>query len=124
MPEDINRVLTDHASDLLLCQTKNSMINLKREGLANRALRVGDVAVDALALGNSIADSKSDVIKRFGLEEGQCIIMTLHRTSNTNDPKNLNSIFRAMGECDKTVIFPIRPRTRKAMDAIGLKIIP
>src|SRR5215212_8811867 len=89
MPEELNRVLTDHASDLLLCSTETAMANLEREGLRDRAHLVGDVMADVSLAFRDIAAERSTAVRDRGLEPGGYLVATAHRAGNVDDPGRL-----------------------------------
>lgn len=120
MPEEINRVLTDHVSDLLFCPTQTAVDNLAREGIVEGVSLVGDVMADALEYNRKIAEKKSSILERLGLVKGSYLAVTIHRPSNTDDKKHLSDIIGALGECDAKVVFPVHPRTMKYMKEYGL----
>lgn len=115
MPEEINRVLTDHISDLLLCPSQTAMGNLAREGITRGAHLVGDVMADALWFAVEAAGPRSQVMARLGITKGRYLLVTVHRAENTDDPARLSSILNALNSLSEPVIFPIHPRTRRAM---------
>jgi len=120
MPEELNRVVTDHISNLLLCPTQTATDNLKKEGITDGVYLVGDVMVDALKHNAEIARKKSQIIKNLGLKKGDYYVATVHRPGNTDDPKNLTAIIEAFSESGKTVVFPVHPRTKKYLCEYGL----
>jgi len=120
MPEEINRVVTDHISDLLFCPTETSVKNLAAEGVTKGVHLVGDVMADALAFNRGIAEKKSRILETLGLVGKEYCVMTVHRPSNTDSRQNLTSIIRAVGEGGVAVVFPIHPRTRKYLQEYGL----
>ncbi len=120
MPEEINRVVTDHISDLLLCPTRTAMDNLVKEGIINGRYMVGDVMVDALRHNTGIAEKKSRIIENLGLKDGDYYVATVHRPGNTDEQKNLTAIVEALKESGKTVVFPVHPRTKKYLHSYGL----
>jgi len=120
MPEEINRVVTDHLSDLLLCPTRTAMDNLAKEGIIKGVYLVGDVMVDALRHNADIARKKSRIITGMGLKEGDYYVATVHRPGNTDDRKHLTAIMEAFRESGKTVVFPVHPRTKKYLLEYGL----
>jgi UDP-GlcNAc3NAcA epimerase len=120
MPEEINRVVTDHISDFLLCPTKTAIDNLTNEGISRGVYLVGDVMVDALMQNTDISEKKSHIIKNLGLKRGNYYVATVHRPANTDVRKNLTEIIEAFRESGKTIIFPVHPRTKKFLREYGL----
>ena len=120
MPEEINRVITDHISNLLFCPTKTAVDNLAKEGVTDGVYRTGDVMVDALEYNRHIAEEKSEVIKRFGVLDRKYFVLTIHRAANTDSVKNMENILSAIGESGRQTIFPVHPRTRKYLVDYGL----
>jgi UDP-GlcNAc3NAcA epimerase len=120
MPEEINRVVTDHVSNLLLCPTQTAIDNLAKEGIYQGVHLVGDVMVDALMHNADISEKKSHIIKNLGLKRGNYYVATVHRPSNTDDRKNLTEITEAFSASGKRVIFPVHPRTKKYLREYGL----
>jgi UDP-N-acetylglucosamine 2-epimerase len=121
MPEEHNRVLTDHAADVLFCPTQTAVDNLAREGVWRGVHLVGDVMYDAILYNTALAEGRSDVLGRFGLPAGGYALATVHRPRNTDDATRLRDILSALEEIgtDTPVILPAHPRTRKAIDALG-----
>lgn len=119
MPEEHNRVLTDHAADLLLCPTQTAVDNLAREGILDKAHLVGDVMYDAVLFNASLAEGRATAMARLGLEAGGYILATVHRPANTDDPDRLRGILAAFAQLDGPVIFPAHPRTRKRIADLG-----
>ena len=118
MPEEINRVLTDHVSSLLFCPTTTAVKNIKNEGINKGIHHVGDVMYDAALLFGSIAEQQSDILTRLQLLPDFYYLATVHRAENTDDPKRLIGIFEAFNriatkECP--IILPLHPRTRAAL---------
>jgi UDP-GlcNAc3NAcA epimerase len=127
MPEEINRVLTDHAADLLLAPTAAAMGHLAREGLSERALRVGDVMYDATLHAAARARASSDVVERLGLADAPYAVATVHRAENTDDRARLARITAHLRDVarERTVVWPVHPRTAgrlSAADAAGLRL--
>lgn len=115
MPEEINRVLTDHASDLLFAPTDTAIKNLAREGIAeNKVHLVGDVMYDAALYFGRMAEERSTILKDLGLQEKAYVLATVHRAENTDDPARLETILGALAEMARrvAVVLPIHPRTR------------
>jgi UDP-GlcNAc3NAcA epimerase len=120
MPEEINRKLTDHASDILFCPTHTGVKNLEREGIVRGVYFVGDVMLDALNFNRKIAQKNSQIIKNLELEEGNYFVITVHRPSNTENKKNMENIIEALVKLKRKVIFPVHPRTKKSLIICGL----
>ncbi len=123
MPEEINRVLTDHAADLLLVPTETARQNLLREGLpASRIRLVGDVMYDAALYYRDKARRTSRILERLGLTPKAYILATIHRAENTDDPARLQAIMQGLAEVsrDIPVVLPLHPRTRAALARLGL----
>ena len=124
MPEEINRVVADHLSDLLLCPGQTAVDNLAAEGIRRGAHIVGDVMADALAFAVERTRSRSDasptVLARLGLVERGYLLATVHRAENTDDAGRLRNILAALdtlAACEP-VIFPVHPRTHKAIEGL------
>ncbi len=120
MPEEHNRVLTDHVADLLFCPTQTAVDNLRREGITAGVHLVGDTMYDAVLQCVEVAQQRSTILARLGLTPRGYLLATVHRPSNTDDPVNLRSILEAFAEIAEPVIFPVHPRTRKVIEALGL----
>ena len=120
MPEEINRVLTDHVSDILFCPTQTAAENLKKEGIVDGFYDVGDVMFDALLHNKKIAERKSTILEDFGLGRKQYLVATIHRPSNTDKNRNLQNIVDAFCETDENIVFPVHPRTAKYLKEYGL----
>lgn len=120
MPEEVNRVLVDHVSDLLFCPTKTAVENLRKEGISKGVFLSGDVMADALEYYRNIASGHSKLLKGFSLIPGQYMVLTVHRPSNTDNPENMRSIIGAINDCKKPTLFPVHPRTRNFIRKYGL----
>ena len=112
MPEENNRVVADHLSDVLLCPSRTAVDNLRAEGITRGVHLVGDVMYDAVLRFAARARTRSDVLARLGLEPRGYLLATVHRAENADDPARLAEILSAFGELGETVIFPVHPRTR------------
>jgi len=121
MPEELNRVLTDHASDLLLCSTQTAMANLKREAVAGEAHLVGDVMADVSLAFRPIAEERSTVLSDHGLEPGEYMLATAHRAGNVDDPERLAALVALFEALPGTTVLPLHPRTAVRLDAAGLR---
>lgn len=120
MPEEINRVLTDHISDILFAPTETAVKNLSKENIVNGVHLVGDVMYDALQYFIDAADH-SKALEKFNLEEANYILATIHRPSNTDNVDNLSSILSALSEISMRVLFPVHPRTVKSIKRYRLE---
>jgi UDP-N-acetylglucosamine 2-epimerase len=120
MPEEINRVLTDHVSTLLFCPTPTSVKNLKKEGITKGVHLVGDVMYDSLKDNLAVAQKRSKVMKRLKLKEKNFYLMTVHRAENTDIKENLRKIAQIAANLDKMTVFPIHPRTRTRLSEFNL----
>ncbi len=118
MPEEVNRVLTDHISDVLLCPTAAAVENLKAEGIVQNVLNVGDVRVDVLNhFLPSAVTRRAGLLSRAGLADGAPFALaTIHRASNTDEPARLKQIISAFEQLPFPVLLPIHPRLRKMLE--------
>lgn len=114
MPEEINRVLTDHLSSLLFCSSQTGVAQLAREGITKNVHDVGDVMMDASQTFHQIAKKKGIRPKM----DVPYALMTVHRPSNTDNPKNLRAILDAVGGLPLPVLWPVHPRARKQLEGI------
>jgi UDP-N-acetylglucosamine 2-epimerase len=121
MPEEINRVLTDHIADLLFCPSQTAVDNLAQEGVTRGVHLVGDVMADALAYAAERAPTHSDILQRLGLTEKGFLLATVHRAENTDDPARLRAILDAFTALDEPIVFPVHPRTRARIESLNLK---
>lgn len=115
MPEEHNRVLTDHVADLLFCPTQTAVQNLAREGITRGVHNVGDVMYDAVLYNGGIAEKRSVILDRLALEPRGYLLATVHRAENTEDRARLAAILQAFGTIPELIIFPAHPRTRLAL---------
>ncbi|MBC7879036.1 MAG: UDP-N-acetylglucosamine 2-epimerase (non-hydrolyzing) [Anaerolineales bacterium] len=122
MPEEVNRVLTDHISTLLFCPTDAAVANLAKEGIIGGVHRVGDVMCDALLYNLVSARAKSKILEQLNLKEGEYSLATIHRAANTDDAKRMLSIVKALGMLPTQVVFPVHPRTRKMIQELNISI--
>ena len=131
MPEEINRVMTDHLSTLLFCPSQTAVDNLRAEGippdglclapyssrLTPNVFIVGDVMADAFRFAATKLSQKSDVLQRLKIEEKRYYLATIHRAENTDDPQRLHNIMNAFSKIaeKEIVILPLHPRTKKIL---------
>jgi UDP-N-acetylglucosamine 2-epimerase len=120
MPEEHNRVLTDHCADLLFCPTQTAVNNLAREDITAGVHLVGDTMYDAVLQFSEIAQQQSTVLQQLELKSKEYLLATVHRPYNTDVPKNLESILAAFEEIGETIVFPVHPRARKMIESFNL----
>ena len=131
MPEELNRVLTDHASELLLCSTETAMRNLANEGVRGESHLVGDVMADVSLAFRDIAEERSQILDQLGLDPGSYLVVTAHRAGNVDRPERLEALVSLLEALPAPVVLPMHPRTRERLMAAGLmdrldgiKVIP
>lgn len=122
MPEEINRILSDRVSTLLLCPTEIAVENLKKEGIVRGVNNVGDVMYDASLFYRDMAASQSAILSDLSLDNKGYVLVTCHRAENTDDPKRLSEIVDGLSAIAEKirVVLPLHPRTRKMMNEQGL----
>lgn len=123
MPEELNRVVTDHLSTLLLCPTRTAAHNLNAEGLANGVHVVGDVMYDVMLATEAQAERRSMILETLGVEPRSYAVSTIHRAENTDDPERLATIMtwlEAAGR-ENPIVMPLHPRTRKLIADSGIE---
>jgi UDP-N-acetylglucosamine 2-epimerase len=120
MPEELNRVLTDHASDLLLCSTDTAVANLEREGAAGEVHLVGDVMADVSLAFRDIAEERSEILSELGLEPGSYLVATAHRAGNVDRVERLEQLAELFAAMPEPLILPLHPRTRLRLEEAGL----
>jgi UDP-N-acetylglucosamine 2-epimerase (non-hydrolysing)/UDP-GlcNAc3NAcA epimerase len=135
MPEELNRALTDHASDLLLCSTSTAMANLERENAPGEAHLVGDVMADVSLAFRDIAAQRSTVLRELGLERAGYLAVTAHRPGNVDHPERLAMLVDLLAALPAAtgcrVIFAAHPRTRDRLEGTllierldGVELVP
>jgi UDP-N-acetylglucosamine 2-epimerase len=118
MPEEVNRVVADHVSDLLLAPTPTAMENLEKEGLSKRAILTGDVMYDAVLCHSRVAERTSKILAVLGLAPGSYGLATVHRAENTDDEERLKGLLTAFNDVARNVfpvVFPMHPRTARVV---------
>ncbi len=144
MPEEINRVLTDHCADILFCPTQNAVDNLQTEGITNvssaahqptsssayqlnslsaqvlprTVALVGDTMYDAVLQFSEIARQKSTILEDLKIKPKEYLLATIHRPYNTDIPENLQNILTAFQKINEPIIFPVHPRTRQKLTSL------
>lgn len=119
MPEEHNRILTDHLSDYLFAPTKNAVRMLNREKVRGQIFYTGDLSVEIVAKARLIARN-SDIMHKLGLIRHNYFLLTMHRASNTDSREDLLELLKALKALDTKLVFPIHPRTKKAFQEYGL----
>jgi UDP-GlcNAc3NAcA epimerase len=122
MPEEINRVATDHLSDYLFAPSKVAMENLEKENLLDRAHQTGDIMVDSLSANLKKAQQDLSIIKATGLEPEKYYLLTLHRPYNVDEPGQLKQILNELARLNITIIFPAHPRTQKIIKQNNISV--
>ncbi|HEY1590215.1 MAG TPA: UDP-N-acetylglucosamine 2-epimerase (non-hydrolyzing) [Solirubrobacteraceae bacterium] len=120
MPEELNRVLADHASSLLLCSSEVAVANLEREGVAGTVELVGDVMVDVALSVQPRARERVDLLDARGVEPGSYVLATAHRAGNVDDPERLARLVELLLSVPAQVVLPLHPRTHGRLRAAGL----
>jgi len=121
MPEEINRVVADHVSDVAFAPTQTAFNQLHEECVVADVHLVGNTIVDACLDHLSIARQKSSILQDIGVNEGEYAVATVHRPRNTDDSGRLRKIARALDEQPMPVVFPTHPRTKAALEALNFK---
>jgi UDP-N-acetylglucosamine 2-epimerase (non-hydrolysing)/UDP-GlcNAc3NAcA epimerase len=122
MPEELNRVLTDHLGALLLCSSQAAAANLRREGVAGRIEVVGDVMVDVALEVQARARQRADLVRAHQVEPGEYLLVTAHRAGNVDDPSRLVrlvEVLLGLG-AEHPLVLPLHPRTRARLRDAGL----
>jgi UDP-GlcNAc3NAcA epimerase len=122
MPEEHNRVLTDHCSDLLFCPTQTAVDNLAKEGITKGVDLVGDTMYDAVLQFSEIAQGRSTILHNLHLKSKEYLLATIHRPYNTDVPENLRSIIDAFLGIDEPIVFSVHPRTRERIAVLDGQI--
>ncbi len=120
MPEELNRVLADHASRLLLCSSDVAVSNLQREGVAGQIELVGDVMVDVAANVQPLARRRVGLVRARGLEPGRYVLATVHRAGTVDDPDRLGRLVDLLVGLPCPLVLPLHPRTHARLRAAGL----
>ncbi len=119
MPEEINRVLADHLSDLLFCPSQTAVDNLASEGIRQGVHNIGDVMADTLFYAADRARNRSNILTKLGISNRDYLLATIHRAENTDERVRLINILNALNEIGDRIIFPVHPRTRKSIESLG-----
>ena len=120
MPEEVNRVLTDHLSALLLCPSQTAVDNLLRESVTGAVELVGDVMVDVAQLLQPAARARTAALAPYGVEPGAYLLATAHRAGNVDDPARLRLLVELLLALPLPTVLPLHPRTHARLEAAGL----
>ncbi len=122
MPEEINRIVADRLSQLLFCPSSASVQNLEKEGITDGVHRVGDVMYDAMLHYLPRTKDRLSPLDRIEVSAGTYALATIHRAKNTDEPERLSAILDCLAVVEKTVVFPVHPRTKEALRSNELAI--
>ncbi|MGI8945338.1 MAG: non-hydrolyzing UDP-N-acetylglucosamine 2-epimerase [Thermoleophilaceae bacterium] len=121
MPEELNRVLVDRASELLLCSTETAVANLEREHVPGEAHLVGDVMADVSLAFRPIAEARSTALSERGLAAGEYLLVTAHRAGNVDDPARLERLVELLEALPLPAVLPLHPRTAARLERAALR---
>jgi UDP-N-acetylglucosamine 2-epimerase len=119
MPEEINRKIIDHTSDFLVTPSKQAVDNLKKEGISDGVLNLGDFMYDTFLFAKSIVIKNESIMQKYGIKNKKYILSTIHREGSTQNDEQLLSILNTLGSLGEPVILPMHPRTRSRIVANG-----
>ncbi|WP_261131782.1 non-hydrolyzing UDP-N-acetylglucosamine 2-epimerase [Bacillus sp. Marseille-Q3570] len=122
MPEEINRIMTDHVSEYLFCPTETAVKNLENENVDAKIINVGDVMYDAVEYNRQLAETQSRILKDQQIESGSYHLLTVHRAENTDDPIKLSNILEAFAQIEEMKVWPLHPRTKNKISEYGLEL--
>jgi UDP-GlcNAc3NAcA epimerase len=120
MPEELNRVLVDHMSELLLCSSEVAAENLRAESARGTIEVVGDVMIDVACQWQSVAPTTSEALAAYDLRPGEYLLLTAHRAGNVDDPERLRLLVDVLASLPGRTVFPVHPRTRAWLHEAGL----
>lgn len=122
MPEEINRILTDHVSSILCCPTQTAVQNLHKENITKGVYHVGDIMYDAALLFGKEAEQRSTILQTLGLSPKEFLLCTVHRAENTDSQERLCQIAQAWTEiaASERIVIPLHPRTRIYLEKYNL----
>lgn len=122
MSEEVNRIVTDHISDIIFCSSKRGVENLKKEGIVNNVYLVGDIMKDALLKFSLYVKKHSNIMRNLVFKSRSYFLLTIHRAENTDSYERLKALIEILGELDAEIIFPLHPRTGKKIKEFGIAI--
>lgn len=121
MPEEINRVLTDHLSTWLFCPSNTAVKNLENEGITQGVYQTGDIMYDAVLYYKNVALQKSNILSNLKIAPKTYYLATVHRAENTDNPQRLTAILEAFRQINEIVLFPLHPRTKNKIKQWNLE---
>lgn len=122
MPEEINRIMTDHVSEFLFCPTDTAVKNLKDENISHNVYNIGDVMYDAVLYNKEIAAKRSSILEKERLSKDGYLLLTIHRAENTDNPEKMKNILSALARMEETKVWPIHPRTKHKLADYGIDL--
>jgi UDP-N-acetylglucosamine 2-epimerase len=124
MPEEINRLVADVLANVYFCASQTAVKRLAAEGITKNVHWTGDVMLDAMLYNRPIAERNSQILAKLNLTAGSYALVTIHRAANTDDAHRLNNLVTALNNAPETVVFPVHPRTRAALERAGAEFKP
>ncbi|MEH7504227.1 UDP-N-acetylglucosamine 2-epimerase (non-hydrolyzing) [Neobacillus drentensis] len=122
MPEEINRIMTDHLSEYLFCPTETAVENLTSENITRNVFNIGDVMYDAVLYNQKLAENHSNILKDYDLEKNEYLLITIHRAENTDNPEKMKNILSAFSKMKEVKVWPIHPRTKHKLADYGIDL--
>ncbi|MFT4414434.1 non-hydrolyzing UDP-N-acetylglucosamine 2-epimerase [Fredinandcohnia humi] len=122
MPEEINRIMTDHVSEYLFCPTDTAIENLHNENIHHNVINVGDVMFDAVEYNKKLANESSKILEEHGLTSKEFHLITIHRAENTDDQGKMKEILGAFSQIEEVKVWPIHPRTKHKLEGYGINL--
>jgi UDP-GlcNAc3NAcA epimerase len=122
MPEEVNRIMTDHVSEFLFCPTDTAIENLTNENITHNVFNIGDVMYDAVLYNRELAYDKSTILADNNLEKKGYHLITIHRAENTDDVQNMKNILEAFSKIEDVKVWPIHPRTKHKLAGYGIDL--
>ena len=123
VPEEINKLLTDSIAELYFSPTETGVTNLRKEGKTKNVFNYGDVGIDLIKRYETQIKNNADILKKYNLKKGQYYFVTFHRAANTDNVTKLRNIVEVLSSLDLPVLFPIHPRTQKAIQQNNLEAL-
>ncbi len=122
MPEEINRIMTDHVSDVLFCPTQTAVDNLRDENITKNVHNTGDVMYDAVLFNSRLSEEQSSILAQHALKRKDYYLITVHRAENTDNERNIRGIIEAFSKIEGTKVWPMHPRTKKVLSNLGINL--